>query len=342
MKSVPINKLQLLAYGLPLLVVLSSISIAVSPLLKLYPELAMAITLDLTLVSPLLFLLLSRWSGLPKIRVVLIFIIGTVVATYILPLDNRYHLNLITTYIVPIAELLVITIVAFKVYHALKAIQLYKAPTEDILVTIKKSTIKLLGDNRFTRFLASELGIFHYGLFVWKLKRTSSLQFTNYKESGSIALIASFLMIVFIETITFHIVLTRWSEIVAWVFTILSIYTAFILFGHLKALIFRLSELTDNELILKNGIIADLTISLSEIDKIEVCSKEITSQDSVVANLGLARESKNHNVALYFKKPQTIQKVYGFTELCDILLFSIDNKKAFVEKVENAIQMANS
>ncbi len=342
MKSIPVNKLQLLTYGLPLLVILSSISIAVGPLLKLYPELAMAITLDLTLVSPLIFLLLSRWSGLLKIRVVPIFIIGTVVATYILPLDNRYHLNLITTYIVPIVELLVIIIVALKVYHTLKSIQLYKVPTEDILVTIKKSTIELLGDNRLTRFLASELGIFYYGLFVWKRKRTSSPQFTNYEENGSIALIASLLMVVFIETITFHIVLTRWSEIVAWVFTIMSIYTAFILFGHVKALIFRPSELTDNELILKNGIIADLTISLSEIDKIEVCSKEITSQDLVVANLGLAKESKNHNVVLYFKKPQTIQKVYGFIELCDILLISVDNKKVFVEEVRNAIQIANS
>ena len=70
--------------------------------------------------------------------------------------------------------------------------------------------------------------------------------------------------------------------------------------------------------------------NLKEIAKIELCSKEIQREDLKIGNLGLSKESTNHNVAIHFNTPQTIQKAYGFSEACDVLLIHVDAKNAFV------------
>ena len=63
-----LSKAQFLAYGLPLLIILAAGAIAISPLIEKYPELSWAVTFDLTLTAPLLFLLLSRKKNISKIR----------------------------------------------------------------------------------------------------------------------------------------------------------------------------------------------------------------------------------------------------------------------------------
>ncbi len=338
MESLAFKKIQLIVYGLPLLIILSSIAIALSPLLKQYPSLAIGITYDLTLTTPLLFLLLARKRKISKIRVIPIFIVGTVIATYLLPLNEQKHLNIITTYIVPLVEFVLTTIVVSKVYRGLKSFDLkYSSDSDDMYIILKRSVADIFGDNWLNKFLASEIGVFYYAFFAWKKRRTRGNEFTNYKDNASIALAGAFLMVIFIETYAFHVFLIKWSSVAAWTLTITSIYTAFIIFGHIRALIKRPSILTDKKLILKNGLIADISINLDEIDKIEICNKKIESEDLRIGNLGLSKESTNHNVALYFNSPQTIEKMYGFASKCDLLLVYIDNKNKFVDKVNDAL-----
>ncbi len=133
------------------------------------------------------------------------------------------------------------------------------------------------------------------------------------------------------------ILLIRWSTLVAWVLTGTSIYTALMIFGHIKALTKRHSTLEKNTLVLKNGLIATVHIDLGTIEKAELCSEEILDPDKKIGNLGLSKVSTNHNVALYFNKKQTIEKVYGITQECERLLLYIDNKNDFVQKINDAI-----
>lgn len=337
MRLLKLNRLHLLSYGLPLLVILCSTSLSLSPILKQYPQIAIGITLDLTVLSPLLFLLFSRKTDIPKFLAVPIFVIGVLVAFYILPQNDRYLLNLITIYIVPLVEAGVLILVGFKVFRAIKGFRLEKNHSDDLFLIIKKNTLSLLGKNRFTQFLASEIAIFYYALFVWKRKENRWPTFTHYKDNGGLTLIAAFLAIILIETIALHLFLMQWSGLAAWILTILSSYTAIVIFGHLKALVLRPSQLTDQELILKNGIIADIKIDLSAIENVEFCSTDLVYKDGIVAHLGLSKESQNHNIALYFNKPQIIEKVYGFTSDCDILLLEIDDKNRFLNTINAKI-----
>lgn len=333
-----VNRTALVTYGLPLLVLLFSIALAISPALEKYPQLATAITYDLVLTAPLLFLILALKSKISKLKTVPFFIGGIVIATFLIPESGQEHLGYIKTYLFPVVELIVLTFLSFKIYKGIKTFQANSNQTSDFQVISKESTKELFGKSRYASLFASEISMIYYAFFSWKRKKLKGNEFTKYKENASIALAGAFLMVVCIETYAFHVLLLKWSAIAAWALTGLSVYSAFGIIAHIKALLQRPSVLTHEKLILKNGLIADITIPLTEIEKIEMLSKEISSEALNIGNLGIHKESTNHNIAIHFKTPQTIEKIYGFTEECDIILLHMDEKNRFLNLVHERLQ----
>jgi len=327
------NRIVILTYGLPILVVLFSIALALSPILKQYPELATAITYDLVLTAPILFLLLSLRTNTPKIRAIPFFVGGIAIANILLPESGQEHLSYIKTYLLPLIEIVVLIVISLKIYKGLKTFRINSNVSSDFQIISRKSVIELFGESRYTSFLASEITMLYYAFFSWKPKKLIGTEFSNYKENASIAIAGAFLMIVCIETYAFHVILIKWSSITAWFLTGLSIYSAMGIIAHIKALLNRPSELTNEKLVIKNGLIADISIPLTEIDKIEKFSGELNSKELKIGNLGLGKESSNHNIAIHFNKGLTIQKIYGFTEECDILLIHMDEKNRFLNAV---------
>ena len=335
MRLYKIDIIVLLNYGLPLLVILFSIALTLSPLLREHPELANAITYDLVLTAPLLFLLIAFKSKIPKLRAIPFFIGGIIIATFLIPESGQEHLGYLKSYVLPVVELFIFTFLLFKIRKGIRAFRANSNQTFDFHSLSKISSQELFGKSRYASLFATEITMMYYAFFCWKRKKLESTEFTKYKENASIALAGAFLLVISIETYAFHILLMKWSPIAAWILTGLSIYSAFSIIAHIKALIKRPSVLTHEKLILKNGLIADITIPLIEIDKIEGFSKELNSEELEIGNLGISKESSNHNIVIYFTKRQTIEKMYGFTEECDILLVHMDEKNRFLTKVNN-------
>lgn len=332
------NKSTAVIYGLPLLVILISIALTFSPLVASNSYLATGIIYDLTLTAPLLFLCLSRKSKISKLKVVPFFIIGTLIASYFIPKNNQGHLHLIITYLVPVLELSLFTFILIKLRKAFKVFRKNSNASIDFLTLSRKSISEFFGESRFSNFLSSEITMFYYAFFSWKPRKRTQLEFTNYKENASMALGLSFLMLIGIETYAFHVLLAKWNTTVAWIFTAVSIYSAFMVIGHIKALLQRPSVLTKEKLTLKNGLLADVTINLNEIDFVEVFTKElIATKDIKIGNLGIQKESTDHNIAIHFRTPQTIVKVYGLTNTCDVLLIHMDNRVNFVTALNSKL-----
>lgn len=330
-------RVELLIFGLPLFVILASVFLALSPLIQDYPDLAIAITYDLTLTAPLVYFLLIRKRKISKLTIVPVFILGLIIATFLLPDHQQIHLNAIKNYAVPIVELVVLTILIRKIFYGVKTFRSRSVRTTDFYNIAKESSKELFGKSRFASFFSSEITMMYYALFSWGKKKLNANEFTNYKDNASIILAGAFLMVIFIETFAFHLLLMKWSSLVAWILTATSIYMGLMILGHIKALTKRPSILTDTELILKNGLIADISIRLDEINKVELCTKEMESKNLRIGNLGLSKESKHHNVALHFKTPQIIEKFYGFTQECDVLLLHIDNRNDFVDSINKTM-----
>lgn len=339
MKEIKLPVNFLLIYGLPLLVIIFSVVIALSPLLQKYPEIAIGITYDLTITAPLLFLFLSRRSTTSELRAVPFFVIGILIATQLLPENQTEHLDYIKTYLFPAVEVLILLTLGLKINKGIKTFKTHADGEADFYEISRKSSQELFGPTKFASFFSSEITMMYYALIAWRKEKYAQITFTNYKENAGIALAMALLMVIFIETYAFHVLLLKWRLTAAWILTATSAYTAFMVIAHIKSLIISPSVLTKKELLLKNGLIARAKIDLKNIDDVVLCSKEIKSTNAMkVSNLGLHKDSVNHTMAIYFNNEQRIEKAYGFEEKCDVLLFHMDDKSNFMHQLQSNIE----
>ncbi|WP_281542194.1 hypothetical protein [Maribacter aestuarii] len=335
------SRIIILSYGIPLLVILISIALALSPLFQDYPQLAMGITYDLILTAPLLFLLLTRKSEISKLKAIPFFVGGIIIASYVLPENSQAHLILIKTYALPVVELTILTILILKIRVMVKAFRTNSKTSIDFHTLTLMSAEEVFGKSKFTALLASEVTLFYYTFFAWRSKKHKHDEFTSYKENGSIALAVAFLLVICIETFAFHILLMKWNATAAWILTGTSIYSSFMVIAHIKVLFLRPTILSKESLSLKNGLISDITIRLDEIDNIYASSKEMSSTETKkVGTMGIHKESTGHNVIIHLKTRHKIQKPYGLTQECDTILLTIDNKVEFVSAVKEKLDAA--
>ena len=235
-------------------------------------------------------------------------------------------------------ELLVLFFLILKVRQGVKTFKRNATDNTDFYFISKKSTKELLGASRVGSFLTSEVTMLYYAVSSLRKRNSEANEYSNYKENGGLTLAAAFLAVIMIETLVLHVLLVYFNlHTLAWILTLTSSYTAVLIFAHIRALIKRPSVLTDTEIFLKNGLIADIMVNLEEIESIELTMTEVLAPGLKVGNLGFGKESTNHTIALYFKNPQTIEKIYGFTESCDVLLFHLDAKEEFMQRVNELI-----
>lgn len=336
--NLQIEKAQILTYGFPLMIILSSVFLALSPPIDNNSHLAMGVTYDLTLTAPLVYLWLIRKKRIPLITAVPFFVLGIIVAALILPGHQQYHLDLVRTYLLPTVELVLISVIAYHVFKTVRAFKKDSNRTYDFYSVLKESAIKSIGYPAVARIFASEVAMVYYALFSWKKSPRLDKGFTNYKENGVTALLGVILFLLLLETSIVHILLVRWNETVAFVIFLSSIYAAVQIFGHLKALRQRTSELIGNQLFLKYGLFGDMKIDLRNINRVELTSNNIEDESQTVGKLALLKELESHNVVIYFNEKQRIEKAYGVNKECDTLLLHIDNKQEFMNTINNALQ----
>ena len=334
-RTISIQK-NLILFGIPLLVIGLMTLLAKSSIFKSNPEmLASGITFDLLLTVPVVFFLLVRKTNIPKTTVVLILILGIIVATTILPSENQYYLNLFKTWVLPVVEL---TILSFAVYNARKAIQLYKKNREktfDFFTTLKITCYSIFPKIAVMP-IVTEIAVFYYGFIYWKKRDLRQNEFSYHRDSGTIALLSGVIFIVVIETIVFHIILSKWSNLAAWIFTFLSIYTAVQIFGFLRSMLKRPISIEKNKLYLRYGIMNESTIDLREIDSVEISSKSIESNEKT-RTLSIFGDLENHNVVIRLNKENTMNGLYGIKRKYKVLALYVDDKVQFKNQMENSL-----
>ncbi|HEV7347969.1 hypothetical protein [Telluribacter sp.] len=324
-------------YGLPLLIILFSMGLMLSPLLSKDPALAMGVTYDLTLTVPLVYLFLIRNKSIPKITAIPVFVLGIVLASLLLPEHQRYHLGLVTTYLLPVVELVLLSVIFFYVHKAVRTFRQSAGESRDFYFILKESAVRAVGYPRLGKVFASEIAMLYYALLAWKKTPKPRNSFTGYKENGITALLGTIIFIGTIELFIAHILLIRWNETLAWVLFFGSLYGIFQILGHIRAIRRRYSEIKENRLLLKYGLFGDMDIELRHIQRVELTTNPVNEADKKVEQLALLKAIESYNVALYFTEKQTIEKAYGVSRECDVVLLHVDNKEEFVEKLNQAL-----
>lgn len=324
-------------FGIPLLLILSVIVLANSSVFQVHPkELSIGITFDLVFVIPFVYLLLIRKKEIPKITTVPFFIAGIVIASFIIPKDFQFHLTQVKNSMLPIVETTIFFLVIYKVRQLNKAFKKDRSETLDFYSALKNASAQIL-PKKISGAFATEIAVLYYGFFNWKKRKLSVNEFSYHMRSGTIALLIIFMFLIMVETSVVHLLLQKWSTLAAWVLSILSIYTCLQVFGIMRSMSKRPISIDNGELKLRYGLFSESTISISNIENIELSTKLIDF-DNRTKKLSPMRDFESHNVLIRLKKEEVLFGLYGLKSTYKNLALYVDEKERFKKEIENALQ----
>ena len=141
------------------------------------------------------------------------------------------------------------------------------------------------------------------------------------------------IFLILMETLVLHILVARWSELIAWILTISSLYVSIQLFAHIKAMLQRPIEITDGKLHIRYGLFGDTEIGLDNIESVEF-SNTNTSVEKGTKKLALFGDLEQTNTKITLKQEETLNGFYGFTSKYNSLLFYVDERDEFKKLIE--------
>lgn len=295
--------------------------------IPLSKDLSLALSIDLLIVIPLVYLFLIRKSSIPKITVVPIVFLGLIYGFYLLKPEDQTYLLLFKAWVLPFIELGVISFLIFKVHRLIKSFNSQNQADVDFYDALKISAYDLFPP-ALAQALAMEVSVFYYGFVSWRKRELKRCEFSYHKENGVIGLLSIILVIIGIETYALHLFLVEWNLYLAWTLSFLSIYTGLQIVGFMRSLSKRPYKLQDGVLELNYGFMCKTTIKLEEIERIEYSSKDIDEMaDS--RKLSLLGNLESHNTIIYLKSPHDWYGLYGIKRPYQILALQVDDKAAF-------------
>ena len=327
MKTVPsINRL-VFVFGMPLVLLTSLIFLIRNSTIQETPYWSLAVSVDLLITVPFVYFLGIRRTKIPNSTVLPVMFLGLILGYCLLSGEDQFYLTNFKQWILPILELFVLSSVAIKAWNLRKKFQSTKAIETDFY-SILKSVCSESFPKRISTLIATEMAVFYYGFLFWKKRAFNSNEFTYHRNSGSLSLMGALLVIVGVETFVLHLLVAKWNDTVAWTLSVLSIYTLIQLLGFLKSMLDRPHKLQNGKLYLRYGIMNETIIAISDIQSMELSSKELGNQENF-RRLSFLGSLEDHNVVIRLKKEQSLVGLYGTKKKYKTLLLFVDNKVEF-------------
>lgn len=327
-----ITFLQRFPFIIPLATGLLAIVTVHSTLFHLDPDLlALAICGDLLITSPVLYFLLVRKTSIPNITVVSVFILGLVMAYFLLPEEQQWLPALIKTYCLPFIEVGIILWILVRVYRIRKT---FKEEEGDFYTALQTATQSAL-PKRLAHFLSGEIAAVYYGLLCWRQRSLQAGEYSYHKGSGASLIIGTLIGVILVETFAMHLLLERWNVVVAWVATALSIYGILQLFALARSAAQRPIRLHEHELQLRYGFFTETIIPLDSIDRIEATSR--TPRDAGEAvSLSPLGSFGSHNLIIHLKTHAHLSSLYGPQKPYTSIVLWVDERDLFLRALEGS------
>lgn len=330
-------KQKLVVFGVPLLLIISMGFIAKSPLFKINPSLmSNAITIDMLLSTPFIYFLLIRKKNISKLTVVPLFLIGIMVISYIIPVKYQSLLNIVKIWILPIVELYAISFVFFKIRKTISHFKKNTTQSEDFYILLKNICYDTF-PNIIAVLITTEIAIYYYAFINWKKIKLKNNEYSYHKESGATTILMAIIFLIAIETVAFHLLLIKWNTIIAWIVSVLSIYTALIIFGFLRSMSKRPFKIENNKLYLNHGIMTETIIPITNIESLEFLGFKDQELDDKTKYLSQFNGIESPTLKLKLKKAQQLQGLYGISKTYRTLLFHVDEKNKFKKDIESLL-----
>lgn len=300
------------------------------------PEvLSSAITVDFLVLIPLIYFLIIRKRSIPKFTVITVFVLGVVLLSIFLPKEHSSLLDAVKTYLIPVLEL---GIFSFLIYKVTQLSKNYKKSSNDFYTNLKLAASEVF-PKKIATVLVTEISMIYYGFLKWKSPKLSENEFSYYKKNALVSILAGFTLLIVIETVWLHAFLVKWNLIAGWIITILSAYTGIQIFALTKSVIMRpyVIDKTEENLILRYGFFVDTLIPIHKIESLEVSSKDLPEDKSVVpfSPLGTLGE---YNIILHMKEEIRFSGIYGLKRKAKSIAIFVDDKERFKNQLEGLLK----
>ena len=313
--------------GIPVLFIACIWALVNSP--YYFEELAIPVTLDLVLTTPIIYYLLIRKKTVPKITVVSVFIISIIVASYIIPEKDQGVLNLAKAYALPLVELGVISFVLWKARLIYLSFSKSKTENLDFYDLISEASAKVL-PSPVNGLLATEISVIYYSIIHWKKKLTyTDNEFTYHQKNGILSVIYAFMGLACIELFVVHMLIAKYNIFWAWVASGLTLYSLLQIFALIKSISRRPTVLNfENKILqLRYGFFSQVDIAVEEIKNIELSRKSISEQDTKTIALSPLGLLDSHNVILHLESEHQLIGLYGRKKKFEKIAFYIDERE---------------
>jgi membrane protein YdbS with pleckstrin-like domain len=289
--------------------------------------LSLAVTLDVVLLIPGVYLPLAISLGWRKLTVIPVFVLSLVSARLLLPEDGESYLKVVELALAPV-ELFVLVFMAVKVRQIRKAYRSAKTHEREFQETVEGVLGKIIDHPRVVAILASELSILHYGLFAWRNRprnATTDEVFTYDRETGLGLIVGIFLVLIAIETPVLHYFISMKFPVLAWIVTALGLYGMVFILADFNACRWRPIRVKAGNLQINTGLRWRFSIPLSEIESVESTTFDIEDKDGLLNAVVIG----NQNLIIHLENPRTAVGIYGFTKEFDRVAVTVDEPNRF-------------
>ncbi|MCH2233153.1 MAG: hypothetical protein MK078_02785 [Crocinitomicaceae bacterium] len=335
MKTKKLYHCQIALFLLPLSVLVVAILLAKSQFLhgntdSNSADIALGVTLDLTLTLPLLYFLAIRKTRVPKITLIPVFVFGLVLAKFLLPNDHHSIADFIQAFVLPMVEFVVVSFIGYKVYTIRKAFKAAQERKIDFYEAFLGAAVEVTKNKKLSHFLTTEIAAIGYAFFIWKKPARAENEFTIYKDSANLAIFGAVILAIVAEGFAIHFWIERYSPVAAWILSIASAYFLIQILGHIKAIKRRYVSIEEDKIIYRYGIFGRVEIPKDLIEKIEVSNFDFKIPEGrKIQRVNLLNEVEGANIAFYLKEEIEVEKIYGIKKVGDVLVLHVDDAKRF-------------
>lgn len=290
-------------------------------------------TLDLVIVIPgLFYFLVVRPKGNSPALVIPVVALCMLVAGRLIPAGYQESLVSIKR-LSPILELVIIGVLAVRLRRFAAAYREAKASSVYFTDALFSGFQKALSDRIIFNIIFVEFFLVYFSFAGWFLKppaqRPEQSQFSYHRKSGYTAILAMLLLILTVETVALHMIVTHWSVIAAWILTVLSIYGALWLIGDYHAVRVHPFIVAPGMLYLRTGLRWRVNIPLEAVKDVRAGSPENPKAgDYLRASILWPRAS------IILKTPVEVHGLFGRRKIVRRIGVSVDDPESLKSAIE--------
>lgn len=287
---------------------------------------ASALTLDVTVVFPgLVYVLLVRTKRLPWTVIVPTIVASFAIAYVLIPEGYRGLLETMGVLVIPVE----LGFVAYLVTRVRQAAVTRGRLDGDFATRFRRAARDAIGTRLPADILTTEIAILYHA-FRWPRDRDAdSNRFTVHRGVHYATVVAGLLMVLAIEAVPVHLLVSRWSSVAAWVLTVLSAYAGVWLIGDYRAITGRPIRLTATHLLVRVGLRWEVDLPWEKIASVERVAPRHVVPSRRVLDASLIGQP---TLRIRLRDAAEVIGMYGIRRYPTEICLTVDNAEEIVRR----------